>query len=239
MNKAFLAPLALTLSVHGADPILPKGSLPVAAAHKVDFVKEVYPIFKSACFRCHGAEKQKGKYRMDTKEGAFKTTENNGPAIKPGDSKGSSVVLMVAGLIDEMLMPPPGGKPGENDPLTPGQIGILRAWIDQGAEWPAGPIVEPVQSFHFSTDVQSILKTACGSCHSGPEAAGAFRTDSAAAVLAGGSTYGKAVIPGAPEKSPLISIVSGKDEDIPKPDRHRLSDKQVQLLREWIQQGAK
>jgi cytochrome c553 len=238
--KLLLAAIpGLSLGLLGADSKVPPPTLPPPVERGVDFKAEVYPIFKAACFRCHGPEKQKGKYRMDTREGAFRPTEKNGPAFMAGDSKGSAAVLMMAGLIDEMQMPPPGGKPGESDPLTAEQVGIIRAWIDQGAEWPDGPIAEVQKPVAFDTDVRPILAAACGSCHSGASAEGAFRTDSAASVIKGGAGYGAAVIQGSPGKSPLITIVSGKDEDIPKPERHRLPDKQVQTLREWIQQGAK
>lgn len=238
--KLLLAAIpGLCLGLSGADSKVPLPSLPPPVLRRVDFSAEVYPLFKAACFRCHGPEKQKGKYRMDTREGAFRATERNGPAFKPGDSKGSAAVLMMAGLIDEMLMPPPGGRPGESDPLTAGQIGIIRAWIDQGAEWPDGPIAEVLKPVMFETDVRPLLKASCGSCHSGASAEGSFRIDSAASVMKGGAGYGAAVMQGNPGRSPLIAIVSGKDEDIPKPERHRLPDKQVQTLREWIQQGAK
>lgn len=231
--------LATALCTHlVAETKTLSGNLPLAATRPIDFKTEVYPIFKAACFRCHGAEKQKGKYRIDTREGAFKTTENHGPSFQPGDSKKSAALLMMAGLIDEMLMPPPGGKPGESDPLTPQQIGLVRAWVDQGALWPEGPIIETVQLLTFVHDVQPLLTTACSQCHSGKSAVGGFRIDSLAELLAGGDTYGKAVNPSTPEKSPLLAIVSGKDEDISKPEKHRLSEKQVQLLQTWIRQGA-
>ena len=56
---------------------------------------------------------------------------HSGPAILPGDSAGSRLIHMVAGFKVKALMPPAG------DPLDPHQIGVLRAWIDQGADWPA------------------------------------------------------------------------------------------------------
>lgn len=213
--------------------------LPPALQRPVDFKTEVYPLFKSACFKCHGPEKQKGKYRMDTREGAFKVTEDHGPAILAGQSSKSAIILMAAGLIDEMLMPPPGGKPGESDPLTPEQIGMLRAWIDQGAAWPEGPIVEVVQPVRFETDIRKLLTAACAKCHSGGTAEGGFSVESLDRVLTGGKSYGKVITPGDPKKSSLLTILAGKDEDIPKPEAHRLPDKPLKQVEEWIRQGAK
>lgn len=213
--------------------------IPLPAARRIDFTTEVYPIFKEACFSCHGPEKQKGKYRMDTREGAFKTTADHGPAIKPGKSEESALIHMVCGLIDEMLMPPPSDKPGQSEKLTPVQIGILRAWIDQGAVWPDGPIRESVQAVTFATDVGPLLQSACATCHQGTGAKGGFAVDSLASVLKGGTTYGKVIAPGIVAKSSLLTILSGKDEDLPSPEKHRLPPKQVQLVEKWIAQGAR
>lgn len=231
--------LVFTTSAVGQNLGVKLLTLPLPVPRKVDFEKEVYPIFKTSCFKCHGPEKQKGKYRMDTREGAFKETGDHGPAIKAGNSEKSAIILMVAGQIDEMLMPPPGGKPGESDPITVEQIGILRAWIDQGAVWPEGPIKEEVKLVGFETDVKPVLTIACAKCHSGAGAEGKFSVDSLTAILEGGKGYGKVIAPGDPAKSSLLTIITGKDEDIPKPEVHKLTPKEVTLITEWIKQGAK
>ena len=212
--------------------------MPLPLARTVDFSREVYPVLKDACFSCHGPEKQKGKYRCDTKAGAFKETEY-GPTLVPGHSEQSVLVQMVCGLIDEMLMPPPGDKPGQSEKLTREQIGILRAWIDQGAVWPDGPIREQVRSVSFAEDVGPLLKSSCGECHAGASAKGAFVIESREAVIKGGSGYGAVVKPGDAPKSSLLLIVAGKDEDLPLPERHKLPVKAQTLLRMWIEQGAK
>jgi uncharacterized membrane protein len=138
-----------------------------------------------------------------------------------------------------MMMPPPSDKPGESEPLTREQIGILRAWIDQGATWPEGPIREFVKPVGFAADIHPILKKACAECHSGEDAAAAFSVDTLASVLRGGEFYGRIIEPGNPAKSPLLMIADGKDPDLPAPDRHKLPAKEHQLLSQWIEQGAK
>ena len=55
---------------------------------------------------------------------------HSGPAIRPGDSANSRLIHMVAGYEVKVLMPPAG------EPLEPAEVGMLRAWIDQGAAWP-------------------------------------------------------------------------------------------------------
>lgn len=230
-----------TLALHAQVPIPPAelAKLPPPLTRPVDFKTEVYPLFKAACFKCHGPEKQKGKYRMDTREGAFKVTDDHGPAIAAGKSAQSAIILMAAGLIDEMLMPPPGGKPGESDPLTREQISLLRGWIDQGAAWPDGPITEVVAPVRFDPGIKALLAGSCAKCHSGAGAEGGFSVESIERVLAGGKTYGKVVTPGDPRTSSLLTILAGKDEDIPKPEAHRIADKPLKQVEEWIRQGAR
>ena len=165
-------PLALFAEDKKPKPV-DVSKLPLPLPRKVDFTQEVYPLLKESCFSCHGAQKQKGKYRCDTKEGAFKETDY-GPTIVAGHSEQSALIHMVAGLVDEMLMHPPSDKPGQSEKLTGEQIGLLRAWIDQGAVWPDGPIAEVVKPVTFATDIQPVFAAACGSCHSGASAKGGF-----------------------------------------------------------------
>ena len=106
--QTFVILLISSLTVGAAEVDISK--LPPVAAQKPDFVRDIYPIFKEHCVSCHGPEKQKGKYRIDTKEGAFKAGEN-GASIIPGHSEKSPLIHMVAGLIDEGLMPPPKAEP--------------------------------------------------------------------------------------------------------------------------------
>lgn len=117
----------LTLnSVHAAMP----ASLPPAATRTVEFIKDVQPIFSEHCLKCHGADKQKGGLRFDERDAALKGGENYAPAIKPKNSAESPLIEFVSGAVPDMKMPPKG------DGLSADQIGVLRAWIDQGALWP-------------------------------------------------------------------------------------------------------
>src|SRR5688500_8515286 len=103
-----------------ADP----AKLPPPADRKVDYVKDVQPIFAAACFSCHGEKKQQSGFRLDRKAHALKGGEI-GVAVVPGKSADSPLIQYVAGLDKYLKMPPKG------DRLTSEQVGILRAWIDQ------------------------------------------------------------------------------------------------------------
>ncbi len=103
--------------------------LPPAANREVDFVRDVRPIFQRACFRCHGPDKQKSEYRLDVRQTALTGGESYAPNIVPGKSADSPLVKMVAGVGDVTM-------PLEGDRISAEEIGLLRAWIDQGAKWP-------------------------------------------------------------------------------------------------------
>jgi len=94
----------------------------------VDFERDVKPIFAAHCYECHGAEKQKKKLRLDVKAVALRA-----PLIVPGDSAGSKLYESLVTTNAKKLMPPPD----EAEALAPGQIATIKAWIDQGAAWPA------------------------------------------------------------------------------------------------------
>lgn len=104
--------------------------LPPAADKQVDFKADIWPIFEAKCIECHGAEKKKSGLRMHNKEEAMKGG-TEGPMVVAGNSAESLLIQLVAGTNDNFDRMPP-----EGDPLSAEQIGLLRAWIDQGANWP-------------------------------------------------------------------------------------------------------
>ena len=100
---------------------------------KIDFAKDIQPVFRENCIKCHGPDKQKGKLRLDSLEATLKGGED-GKVVLPGKSAESILVHNVAHVGDEDLyMPPPDNK-DKIPPLTKEQIGLIRAWIDQGAK---------------------------------------------------------------------------------------------------------
>lgn len=112
--------------------------LPPAATQEIEFTRDIKPILETACLRCHGSEKPKGHYRLDSREAALQPGDSEVASIIPGDSAHSPLVRYVALLIEDMEMPPVG----KGDPLTADQIGLLRAWIDQGVTWNIAPATD-------------------------------------------------------------------------------------------------
>jgi mono/diheme cytochrome c family protein len=102
--------------------------LPPPADHKIDFSKEIKPIFEASCVKCHGRGKDKGGLRIDTRETLLKGGDS-GAVVVPGKSAESLLIALVQGFDPDSVMPKKGSR------LTRDQIGLLRAWIDQGGEW--------------------------------------------------------------------------------------------------------
>src|ERR1051325_5159342 len=125
--------IAIIVIVATAVPLLaadaPK-AMPPAADHPVDFAKEIKPLFEAACINCHAKGKNKGGFSLETRE-AFLKGGDTGPAAVVGQSEKSLVVRLVAGLEPDSVMPKKGTK------WSAAQVGLLRAWIDQGANWDA------------------------------------------------------------------------------------------------------
>ncbi len=115
-------------SAFAADP---PPTLPPAATVKINFDRDIRPILETSCLRCHGPQKPHSHFRLDYREGALAGGDDNTNDIVPGNSTNSFLIAYVARQVTDLEMPPVG----RGDPLTPQQIGLLRAWIDQGARW--------------------------------------------------------------------------------------------------------
>ena len=109
---------------------LAAAALCLAAQPRVEFSRDVQPIFQKHCLACHGAQQQMSGLRLDRGENALRGGYS-GPVIRPGDSAGSRLIRLVSGQEKGLVMPPAGAR------LTASETGALRAWIDQGATWPA------------------------------------------------------------------------------------------------------
>ena len=89
----------------------------------------VQPILEKHCIACHGAEKQKGEYRMDSFAALLAGGKSGKPAVTPGQLAQSELIRrMLLEPADEKVMPP-RKKPRP----TAGEVALLRWWIKQGA----------------------------------------------------------------------------------------------------------
>ena len=97
---------------------------------KVEFGRDVQPIFRARCYECHGPSQQMQGLRLDRRRSAMPNRVGaNRASIVPGNSGDSPVYLKLIGKQTGLQMPPDGA-------LTAQQINLIRSWIDEGADWP-------------------------------------------------------------------------------------------------------
>lgn len=102
--------------------------VPASAANDY-YLKEVEPILSVSCYGCHTGTEPSAQLNLAVKAMALKGGAS-GPAILPGNSKGSLLIHRLKGLDGKERMPLGG------DPLSDQQIATISRWIDKGAEWP-------------------------------------------------------------------------------------------------------
>jgi len=95
------------------------------------------------------------------------------------------------------------------------------------------------EKIDFVKDIQPILEFHCVACHDATEAKSGLRFDRGD-LLMKGSEYGPALIPGKPDESLMIELVSlPKDDiDVMPPEGRTLHDHEIAKLRQWIAEGA-
>ena len=124
-----------------AGPPVPK-TLPPAAKQTIDFDRDIKPILLQRCSECHGPKRQESSFRIDLRDRLIHGGDSGEPAIVAGHSDQSRLIKFVARLDPDSVMPP------EGEPLSDPQIGLLRAWVDQGAKMPDR---SPAGSFEVKT----------------------------------------------------------------------------------------
>jgi mono/diheme cytochrome c family protein len=126
---ALIAVGFLTISTSWADEQL---ALPPPSAKKdLTYAKNIRPLFEQSCFKCHGEEKQKKKLRLDSLDAVLKGAGDEKVVVSGNSAKSKLVQVIAHATQDEDEWMPPQDK---GKPLTPEEIGLVRAWIDQGAK---------------------------------------------------------------------------------------------------------
>ena len=102
-------------------------SAPSQTPNRIDFRRDVQPLLKQYCIDCHGPSQQMHGFRLDRRRDAMRGGTIS--VIAPGNSSGSRLYQKLIGSQYGPQMPPTGA-------LSPEQIDIIKAWLDQGADWP-------------------------------------------------------------------------------------------------------
>ena len=104
-----------------------------ALAERIQFNRDIRPIFSDTCYACHGPDenKVKGKLRLDSLDAARKGGKSGDPAIMPGHPEKSEVMKRLLTTDADDHMPPAEF----HKVLSKAQIALVEQWIKEGAEY--------------------------------------------------------------------------------------------------------
>jgi hypothetical protein len=104
----------------------------IDAESKIDFNRDISPIFSENCYACHGPDEKKRKadLRLDQSDSPFKKLESGKMPIVPGDLAKSELIRRITASDEDQMPPAKFGKQ-----LSKAQIDLLSQWVKQGAKW--------------------------------------------------------------------------------------------------------
>ncbi len=198
------------------------------------FESHVAPILSANCVVCHGAESPQAGLDVRTREGLL-AGGKSGPALVPGAPVDSLLLQKTAS----------GAMPMGDSKLPPGEVEVLRRWIEGGAllegegAATSGPAAR--QAASPREILVTIVNVKCLLCHGRRRQEGGLDLRTRESLLAGGVS-GPAIVPGDPDRSLMIRRIA-EEEMPPAEHQARLSYRPVtsdelEDLREWIRSGA-
>jgi len=105
----------------------------LGAGGRIEFNRDVRPIFSDKCYTCHGpdAAAKHVPFRLDSEAAATAELSGGKHAIVAGNPDSSEIIRRITAAKPALRMPPvsSGLK------LSDAEIDTLRQWIAQGAEW--------------------------------------------------------------------------------------------------------
>lgn len=115
----------LALSAHAEES--PLRDVP-AHADRIDFAQQIEPILKRECYDCHGPGGASGGLNLTSKKLATFGGDSGGRVL--GGPLQTNVLWERVATKDADYRMPKGGR------LSDEELGLLRAWIEQGSAWP-------------------------------------------------------------------------------------------------------
>ncbi|MBM82738.1 MAG: hypothetical protein CMJ78_19415, partial [Planctomycetaceae bacterium] len=190
------------------------------------FEKDVAPILKVKCIKCHNSKARKAELDL----GSFTSLSKGGESGAILDAENPKEGVLYE-YIHDGTMPPEDAKP-----LTSREKETLLQWIRSGAKSQAS--AAPQVSQH---DVIPILNLRCTVCHGLRQKSAGLDLRTKQSMLKGGKS-GPAFVPGKPEESLMLKKIHAKDMPPPArliPDGVRPVDAtELKILTQWIAYGA-
>ena len=119
------AAAAVILAILVASAPAPAQDRKKADAAGVSFSKDVQPILKASCLKCHDSKNKKGSLDLSTYDG-IKKGGKGGAGFTAGDPDKSAIVTAISGDKPDM--------PKKADPLKKDQVDLIAKWIKEGAK---------------------------------------------------------------------------------------------------------
>jgi ankyrin repeat protein/mono/diheme cytochrome c family protein len=138
---------ALPAGPASGKPSLARGTVAVRTSEseaKIDFAQQIKPLLQRSCVGCHSGDKPRGLFRIDGRDAMLKGGASGEAAIIPGHSEKSPLIEYVSGKVPDSEMPPKAQRK-KFPAMRTEDVALLRAWIDQGAEWPNGVLLSSRQ----------------------------------------------------------------------------------------------
>jgi len=131
-RQTFLPLLVAAVSAASAAPV------------KIEFNRDIRPIFSEHCYACHGPDnnKRKADLRFDQKESVFGKAKSGETAVVPGALDKSEMIKRLTTSDADDIMPPAK----EHKALKPAQIEMLKRWVQEGAHWTGHWSFEPIKA---------------------------------------------------------------------------------------------
>lgn len=210
------------------------GSLAAQGPSAPLFETEIAPILQERCVACHGENSPQAGLDVRSKQSLL-AGGVSGPALVPSAPLESLVLQKTAS----------GAMPMGGEKLAPGEIDLIRHWIESGApsRGDAEVSADAGQAGHVSP--REILVTTiyvkCLLCHGRRRQEGGLDLRTRETALKGGVS-GPAIVPGSPDQSLLIRRIVA--EEMP-PEEHQarlsyrpVTSDELDSMRRWISQGA-
>lgn len=216
----------------------------------ISFEKQVAPLLKQNCARCH-SNRPRGGLRLDTVAGITKGG-SSGALYVPGKPNESLLIQRLTARGNERM--PKGSRP-----LSSTQIQTIALWIQQGARFDGAAakvakttptpkkkppvkitIARPTgeETVSFTKDIAPWMVNLCLRCHNDRRKSGGYSIETFEKLMMGGKS-GRVVLPGNLDGSRMWDLV-GKQQPFKMPRGQALITRtNWRNLRTWIQEGAK
>jgi hypothetical protein len=216
----------------------------------VSFEKDIAPILRGKCLRCHGDNNPQGGLRLSTFAGIEAAGSSKRKLFLPGKLEGSALLAKLTTTNAAQRMPKGTAK------LSRAEIEKVAIWILQGGRFDGKdksvaigeaartenitiPMATGREKVSFKEDIAPFFVNLCLRCHQGNNPRGGFSMTTFENIMKGGDS-GRVLLPGNLEGSRLFRLTGGLElPRMPNDRRVRITRKNYEDLRTWVLEGVK